>query len=113
YALVQSAYFGLCSYAVGLIAKWGWGESLSGLAIAAAAAVLLGYVTIFVVARFQHLALIMITLGFGLLLAEASNSASWLTGGADGLQGVRMWKLLGLFEFDLYGYTAYAYALAV
>ena len=112
-SLGHAAYFGFGSYAAGLIAKWGWGESLSGLAIAAAAAGLLGYVTSFVVARFQHLALIMITLGFGLLLAEAANSASWLTGGADGLQGVRMWKLLGLFAFDLYGYTAYAYALAV
>ncbi len=43
----------------------------------------------------------MITLGLGLLLHEAANSASWLTGGADGLQGVRMWKLFGMFEFDL------------
>src|SRR6202521_3525458 len=55
----------------------------------------------------------MITLGLGLLLAEAANSASWLTGGADGLQGVRMWKLLGVFQFDLYGTTAYTYALVV
>jgi branched-chain amino acid transport system permease protein len=55
----------------------------------------------------------MITLGLGLLLAEAANSASWLTGGADGLQGVRMWKLFGAFQFDLYGTTAYTYSLAV
>src|SRR5207245_11311524 len=57
--------------------------------------------------------LIMITLGLGLLLAEAANSASWLTGGADGLQGVRMWKLFGIFDFDLYGVTAYSYSLAM
>jgi len=55
----------------------------------------------------------MITLGLGLLLAELANSASWLTGGADGLQGVRMWKLFGIFSFDLWGRTAYAYSLAV
>jgi branched-chain amino acid transport system permease protein len=55
----------------------------------------------------------MITLGLGLLLAEAANSASWLTGGADGLQGVHMWPLLGLFKFDLYGFVAYWYALIV
>ena len=67
----------------------------------------------FVIARFRHLALIMITLGFGLLLLEAANSASWLTGGADGLQGVKMWPLLGVFKFDLYGFTAYWYALIV
>src|SRR5258708_19829329 len=67
----------------------------------------------FSIGRLRHLALIMITLGLGLLLAEAANSASWLTGGADGLQGVRMWKLFGVFQFDLYGTTAYTYSLAV
>ena len=112
-SLGHAAYFGFGSYTAGLIAKWGWGEPLSGLLIAAAAAGVLGYVTSFIIARFRHLALIMITLGFGLLLAEAANSASWLTGGADGLQGVRMWRLLGIFPFDLYGYAAYSYALAV
>src|SRR5215467_1262633 len=74
---------------------------------------MLGYLTSFIIARFRHLALIMITLGLGLLLAEAANSASWLTGGADGLQGVRMWKLFGVFQFDLYGTTAYTYSLVV
>ena len=112
-SLGHAAYFGFGSYTAGLAAKWGWGEPLTGLAMAAVAAGLLGYVTSIVIARFRHLALIMITLGFGLLLAEAANSASWLTGGADGLQGVRMWKLLGTFQFDLYGYAAYAYSLAV
>src|SRR5437588_707392 len=104
-SLGHAAYFGFASYAAGLIAKWGWGEPLSGLVVAAAAAGVLGYLTSFIIARFRHLALIMITLGLGLLLAEAANSASWLTGGADGLQGVRMWKLLGIFEFDLWGTT--------
>src|SRR5436309_2883071 len=81
-SLGHAAYFGFGSYAAGLIAKWGWGEPLSGLLIAGAAAALLGYLTSFIIARFRHLALIMITLGLGLLLAEAANSASWLTGGA-------------------------------
>jgi branched-chain amino acid transport system permease protein len=112
-SLGHAAYFGFGSYTAGLIAKWGWGEPLSGLAIAGAAAGLLGYLTSVMIARFRHLALIMITLGLGLLLAEAANSASWLTGGADGLQGVRMWKLFGTFPFDLYGTTAYGYSLAV
>jgi branched-chain amino acid transport system permease protein len=112
-SLGHAAYFGFGSYTAGLVAKWGWGEPLTGLAIAAAAAGILGYLTSFIVARFRHLALIMITLGLGLLLAEAANSASWLTGGADGLQGVRMWKLFGAFEFDLYGIVAYGYSLAV
>jgi branched-chain amino acid transport system permease protein len=112
-SLGHAAYFGFGSYTAGLLAKWGWGEPLSGLLLAGAAAGLLGYATSFIIARFRHLALIMITLGLGLLLAEAANSASWLTGGADGLQGVRMWSLLGYFPFDLYGYVAYTYSLVV
>jgi branched-chain amino acid transport system permease protein len=112
-SLGHAAYFGVGAYAAGLAAKHGWGEPLSGLAIAGALAGLAGYASSHVIVRFRHLALIMLTLGFGLLLAEAANSASWLTGGADGLQGVRMWPLLGVFRFDLYGRTAYAYSLAV
>src|SRR5437588_1156993 len=112
-SLGHAAYFGLASFTAGLFAKWGWGEPLTGLVMAAAGAGVLGYLTSFIIARFRHLALIMITLGLGLLLAEAATSASWLTGGADGLQGVRMWKLLGIFEFDLWGITAYSYSLAV
>jgi branched-chain amino acid transport system permease protein len=112
-SLGHAAYFGFGSYTAGLIAKWGWGEPLTGLVIAGVAAGLLGYATSFIIARFRHLALIMITLGLGLLLHEAANSASWLTGGADGLQGVRMWRLLGVFDFDLYGYVGYTYSLIV
>lgn len=111
-SLGHAAYFGVGSYAAGLAAKYGWGEPLSGLLIAGLAAGLVGYASSFVIVRFRHLALIMLTLGFGLLLAEAANSASGLTGGSDGLQGVHMWKLVG-FGFDLYGRTAYAYSLAV
>jgi branched-chain amino acid transport system permease protein len=112
-SLGHAAFFGFGAYTAGLVAKWGWGEPLSGLLLAGAAAGLLGCAASFIISRFRHLALIMITLGLGLLLAEAANSASWLTGGADGLQGVRMWRLFGYFRFDLYGYTAYAYSLAV
>ena len=72
-----------------------------------------GFATSFIVSRFKHLALIMITLGLGFLVHELANSAHWLTGGADGLQGIRIGKLLGMFEFDLWGRTAYAYSLVV
>jgi branched-chain amino acid transport system permease protein len=112
-SLGHAAFFGLGAYAAGLLAKHGWGEPLSGLVVGAAVAALVGYASSFIIARFRHLALIMLTLGFGLLLHEAANSAGWLTGGADGLQGVRVWPLLGRFRFDLWGYTAYSYALVV
>jgi branched-chain amino acid transport system permease protein len=111
-SLGHAAYFGFGAYTAGLLSKWGWGEPLSGLLIAALAAGVFGYLTSFIIARFRHLPLIMITLGIGLLLQEAANSASWLTGGFDGLQGIHTWPIAGRFRFDLYGYTAYAYALA-
>ena len=38
---------------------------------------------------------------------------SELTGGDDGLQGIVIAPVLGLFRFDIYGRTAYLYTLAV
>ncbi len=112
-SLGHAAYFGVGAYTAGLLSQAGWGEPLTGLAAAALAAGLFGYLTSFVVARFRHLALIMITLGIGLVMQEAANSAGWITGGFDGLQGIHTWPLFGKIKFDLYGYTAYGYALAV
>jgi branched-chain amino acid transport system permease protein len=112
-SLGHAAFFGLGAYSAGILSKYLWGEPLSLLVIGAAIAGLAGYVTSFVVTRFRHLALIMITLGFGLLLHEAANAATWLTGGSDGLQGIRIRPLFETFKFDLYGRTAYAYSLAV
>jgi branched-chain amino acid transport system permease protein len=110
-SLGHAMFFGIGAYAAGLLSKAGWGEPLTGLAFAAAVAALAGCITSFIVVRVHHLALIMITLGLGLLTVELANSLTWLTGGADGLQGVKIWPVFGRFEFDLWGYTAYSYAL--
>ena len=110
-SLGHAAYFGVGAYTAGLVSKHGWGEPLTGLAMAGLAAGIVGYASGFIICRFRHLALIMLTTGFGLLLAELANTLGWLTGGMDGLQGIHTWKLFGYFHFDLYGYTAYSYAL--
>src|SRR6188474_2326703 len=110
-SLGHAAFFGLGAYTAGLFSKFVWGEPISGLLLGALVAGIVGYAASFIVSRFRHLALIMITLGMGLLLHEAANSASWLTGGADGLQGVKMWPIFNYFRFDLWGYTAYSYSL--
>ncbi len=111
-SLGHAAYFGMGAYSAGLFSKYVFNEPLTGLLAAGIAAGILGYVTSHMIVRFRHLALIMLTLGLGLLLHEAANSASMLTGGADGLQGVKIAPLLG-FRFDLYGKVAYAYSLVV
>jgi len=112
-SLGHAAFFGLGAYTAGILSAHGWGEPLSGLVLGASVAAIVGYAASFIIARFRHLALLMITLGMGFLLLEAANSASWLTGGTDGLQGVRTWPLFGRFQFDLFGYTAYTYSLVV
>jgi branched-chain amino acid transport system permease protein len=112
-SLGHAAFFGLGAYAAGILSVYGWGDPFVGLIAAAVAAGVAGYASSFIIARFRHLTLIMITLGLGFLVHEVANQASWLTGGSDGLQGVRIGPLLGRFSFDLWGYTAYTYALVV
>jgi branched-chain amino acid transport system permease protein len=111
-SLGHAAFFGVGAYTAGLIAKHWWTEPISALFISGILAGILGYALSHIIVRFRHLTLIMLTLGFGLLIAEAANSASFLTGGADGLQGFKVPGVLA-FKFDLYGRTAYAYCLAV
>jgi branched-chain amino acid transport system permease protein len=55
----------------------------------------------------------MVTLSVSLVLFELANRLAWLTGGADGLQGVAVGKVLGLVEFDIFGHVAAAYSLIV
>lgn len=112
-SLGHAAFFGVGAYTAGLLSKHYTGEPITGLLLAGVLAGIVGYATSHIIVRFRHLALIMLTMGFGLLLHEAANSASALTGGADGLQGVNVRPLLETFRFDLYGRTAYAYSLVV
>jgi branched-chain amino acid transport system permease protein len=112
-SLGHAAFFGIGAYVAGLLAVHGWGEPLSGLAVAGAAGALVGYATSFLVVRGSDLARLMVTLGIGLMLYEVANQAAFITGGADGLSGVTMGKLFGVFAFDLRGNTAYLYSLAV
>ena len=55
----------------------------------------------------------MVTLSVSLVLFEVANRLAWLTGGADGLQGMVVQPLLGRFEFDIFGSVAYGYSLVV
>jgi branched-chain amino acid transport system permease protein len=112
-SLGHAAFFGIGAYAAGLLAVHGWGEPLSGLFVAGGAGAITGFATSFLVVRGSDLARLMVTLGIGLMLFEAANQIPSITGGADGLSGVAMWKLLGLFPFDLTGSTAYLYSLGV
>jgi branched-chain amino acid transport system permease protein len=55
----------------------------------------------------------MVTLGIALLLEALAERFSNITGGTDGLQGIEMQPIFGLFEFDMFGRTGLFYSLAV
>jgi branched-chain amino acid transport system permease protein len=112
-SLGHAAFFGLGAYTAGLLAAHGWQEPLSGLLAAGAIAGVLGLATSFVVVRLHGVALLMVTMGIALVLHEIAQKARDLTGGDDGLQGIKIDKLLGLFSFDLFGRTAFCYSLVV
>ncbi len=113
-SLGHAALFGTGAYAAGILSAHGkWGEPLTGLVVAAVAAALVGLISGWVILRTRGLSLLMLTMATTILLQEFANQQEEITGGDDGLQDVSMDPLLGLFEFDLVGETAYLYALAV
>ena len=112
-SLGHAAFFGMAAYGSALFAKHINPDPLMGLAVGIALATLLGAVCSLTIIRGSDLTRLMVTLGMGLILYELANKLDWLTGGADGLQGVVMGKLLGQFEFDLAGRTAAWYSLTV
>ena len=112
-SLGHTAFFGLGAYAAGLLARDLVSEPVTGLVFAGLVSGLFGFATSFLVLRGSDLTRLMTTFGVAMLLAEVANQAAWLTGGADGLSGVTVTPILGLFEFDLWGRTGYIYALLV
>jgi branched-chain amino acid transport system permease protein len=112
-SLGHAAFFGVGAYTAGLLAVHGWGEPITGLAAAAVVAAAVGYLVSLLVVRGSDLTRLMVTLGVGLMLWELANRAAKITGGVDGLSGVTMWKLLGLWSFDIAGRIAFVYSLVV
>jgi branched-chain amino acid transport system permease protein len=113
-SLGQAAFFGLAGYFSGLVAKYGLiNDPVLALLAASLIAAALGFITSFLVLRGSDLSRLMVTLGIALMLGEIANRFSNITGGADGLQGVTVAPIFGLFRFDMFGHTGYIYTLIV
>ncbi len=112
-SLGHAGFFGIGAYAAGFLGKYGWTEPISGLLFAMAIAGAVGLVTGRFVQRVHGVALLMVTLSLNLILYDAVHRATDVTGGDDGLQGIVIDPVLGLFRFDIFGKTAYWYALIV
>lgn len=113
-SLGHAAFFGVGAYAAGLLSLHGIiTEPLLALVVAGLAAMALGFVTSFLVIRGADLTRLMVTLGIALLLEALAERYSTITGGTDGLQGIEIKPILGLFAFDMFGRTGLFYSLAV
>lgn len=113
--LGHAAFFGAGAYTVGMLAHHGiWSEPLSSLVAAAVVAAAVGLLSGLVLLRTTGLTFLMLTLCFMLMLEEAANLGHDYTGGFDGLTGITIPPLFGLFEFNpLFPRTQYLYVLAV
>jgi branched-chain amino acid transport system permease protein len=113
-SLGHAAFFGAGAYCAGLLALHGViTEPVIALIAAGLVAMVLGFLTSFLVIRGVDLTRLMVTLGIALLLEALAERFSDITGGTDGLQGIEMQPILGVFAFDMFGRTGFFYALAV
>src|SRR6202012_5833327 len=113
-SLGHAAFFGIGAYGAGLLALHGIvTEPVLALVGAGLGATVVGFLTSFLVIRGVDLTRLMVTLGIALLLEALAERYSNVTGGTDGLQGIEMAPVLGLFSFDLFGKVGFFYALGV
>jgi branched-chain amino acid transport system permease protein len=113
-SLGHAAFFGVGAYCAGLFALHGIiNEPVIALAVAGLVAMVLGFATSFLVIRGADLTRLMVTLGIALLLEALAERYSDITGGTDGLQGIEMQPVVGLFAFDIFGKTGFFYSISV
>src|SRR5450755_4525921 len=113
-SLGHAAFFGVGAYSAGLLALHGIvNEPVAALVVAGFAAAVVGFLTSFLVIRGVDLTRLMVTLGIALLLEALAERFSDITGGTDGLQGIAMQPILGLFAFDMFGKVGFFYSLIV
>jgi len=113
-SLGHAAFFGVGAYCAGLLALHGIiTEPVVALVAAGLVAMAVGFLTSFLVIRGVDLTRLMVTLGIALLLEALAERYSNITGGTDGLQGIEMAPVLGLFAFDIFGKVGFFYSLAI
>jgi branched-chain amino acid transport system permease protein len=113
-SLGHAAFFGVGAYCAGLLALHGIiTEPVIALVASGLVAMVLGFLTSFLVIRGVDLTRLMVTLGIALLLEALGERFSNITGGTDGLQGIEMAPILGYFAFDMFGKTGFFYSLIV
>ncbi|HEV7317400.1 MAG TPA: branched-chain amino acid ABC transporter permease [Ensifer sp.] len=112
--LGHAALFGAGAYAAGIVsAHYGINDPLAMLAFGIVAGAVAGLVCGVVILRAHGLPQLVLSIALIHLFHELANKASSFTGGSDGLSGIAPSALLGLYEFDLWGRTAYVFGVAL
>lgn len=112
-SLGQGALYGAGAYAAGIACLNGVGDPFLLVLIGAAAGAAAGLVMGAIMLRAHGLPQLVLSIAIVQLLHEAANKASSITGGSDGLAGMVPTPLLGIFEFDLWGRSAYLFGLGL
>jgi branched-chain amino acid transport system permease protein len=105
--------YGAGAYAAGIASVTGVSDPLLLLLIGSAAGTLAGVASGALILKGHGLSQLVVSIALVQLASEGINKASSVTGGSDGLSGLMIGPLFGLFEFDLWGRTAFWLALVL
>ena len=112
--LGHAALFGAGAYAAGIAsAHYGINHPLIMIVCGIVGGAAAGLICGIVILRAHGLPQLVLSIALVYLFHEFANKASDWTGGSDGLSGISADPLFGIFEFDLYGHTAYALGVAL
>jgi branched-chain amino acid transport system permease protein len=112
--LGHAALFGAGAYGAGIAAvHFGITDPIAMTLVGAASGAIAGLICGGVILRAHGLPQLVLSIAVVHLFHEAANKASSWTGGSDGLSGIMPDPLLSLYEFDLWGQTAYVYGLGL
>lgn len=112
-SLGQGALYGAGAYAAGIACVHGIADPVLLILIGAGAGAVMGLLMGAIMLRAHGLPQLVLSIAIVQLLHEAANKASSITGGSDGLSGMSPAPLFGLFEFDLWGRSAYLFGLGL
>lgn len=112
--LGHAALFGAGAYAAGIAsAHYGINDPIAMLAFGIVAGAIAGLICGAVILRAHGLPQLVLSIALIHLFHEFANKASSWTGGSDGLSGIAPSALIGLYEFDLWGRTAYVFGVVL
>ena len=112
--LGHAALFGSGAYAAGILsAHYGINDPLLMMLAGIAGGAIAGLLSGVIILRAHGLPQLVLSIALINLFHEFANKASSWTGGSDGLSGIASDPIFGIFEFDLYGQTAFFFGMAL